>query len=399
VLDLTWVLAGPYATKILADHGADVIKVESRHRPDPTRFSASMHLTSGEGPLDPDRSGYFNNVNRNKRGIVLNLRRTEGLELLARLVPHCDVVVENFSAGLLERWNLGYEELRALRPDVILVRMAGMGQTGPWRDRVTYADALAATSGMTAETGPAGGDPVGVAFGLGDMVASVHAVAGTLAGLEHRERTGEGREIDLSQLEAMASHTGTAVLEFAAGIMSLSYDGNRHPQMSPHGAFPCAGDDRWCAIAVATDAAFRAVCSVIGRPELADDPRFADLASRKANEDELDAIVGEWTGARPPDQAAAALQAVGVAAAPVEDGRDLVDGDEHLRARGFYVPLEHPAAGVMLHEGVAVRLAATPGGVFRPAPLLGEHTAEVLTELLGMSQPELDDLVAAGVLE
>jgi crotonobetainyl-CoA:carnitine CoA-transferase CaiB-like acyl-CoA transferase len=399
VLDLTWVLAGPYATKILADHGADVIKVESRHRPDPTRFSASMHLTEGDGPLDPDRSGYFNNVNRNKRGIVLNLRRPEGLALLARLVPHCDVVVENFSAGLLERWGLGYEELRALRPDVILVRMAGMGQTGPWRDRVTYADALAATSGMTAETAPAGGDPVGVAFGLGDMVASVHAVAGTLAALEDRERTGKGREIDLSQLEAMASHTGTAVLEFAAGITSLSYDGNRHPLMSPHGAFPCAGEDRWCAIAVANDAAFRALCSVIGRPELADDPRFADVATRKANEDELDAIVGAWTVERSPLEAAAALQAAGVAAAPVEDGRDLVEGDEHLRARGFYVPLEHPAAGAMLHEGVAVRLSGTPGGVFTPAPRLGEHTAEVLGELLGMPQAEIDELVSAGVLE
>ncbi len=401
VLDLTWVLAGPYATKILADHGADVIKVESRHRPDPTRFSGSMHLTAGggDGPPDPDRSGYFNNFNRNKRGIVLNLRTPEGLALLARLVPHCDVIVENFSAGLLERWGLGFDELRALRPDVILVRMAGMGQTGPWRDRVTYADALAAAAGITAETGSTAEDPVGVAFGLGDMVAAVHAVAGTLEALDHRDRTGEGREIDLSQLEAMASHTGTALLEYEAGIPSLSYDGNRHPRMAPHGAYPCEGEDRWVAIATAGDDQWRSLCAVIGRRELADDARFATLPDRKANEDELDAVVGEWSRGRSHVEAAEMLQAAGVAAAPVEDGRDLVDGDEHLRARGFYVSLDHPAAGPMLHEGVAVRLAATPGGVFRPAPLLGEHTAEVLTELLGMSQPELDELAAAGVLE
>ncbi|HEY7283037.1 MAG TPA: CoA transferase [Actinomycetota bacterium] len=399
VLDLTWVLAGPYATKILADHGADVVKVESRHRPDPTRFSGSMHLTAGDGPLDPDRSGYFNNFNRNKRGIVLNLRTPEGLRLLARLVPHCDVVVENFSAGLLERWGLGFRELRTLRPDVILVRMAGMGQTGPWRDRVTYADALAAAAGITAETGSTADDPVGVAFGLGDMVAAVHAVAGVLEALDHRDRTGEGREIDLSQLEAMASHTGTALLESQAGVASLSYDGNRHPRMAPHGAYRCEGDDRWVAIATATDDEWRALCATIGRGELADDPRFADLASRKAQEDELDALVAEWTRTRSPWEAAERLQAAGVAAAPVEDGRDLVEGDAHLRERGFYVTLDHPAAGPVRHEGVAVRLATTPGGVSRPAPRLGEHTTEVLTELLGMSPSEIEELTAAGVLE
>jgi crotonobetainyl-CoA:carnitine CoA-transferase CaiB-like acyl-CoA transferase len=399
VLDLTWVLAGPYATKILADHGADVIKVESRHRPDPTRYSRAMHLTAGEGPPDPDRSGYFNNYNRNKRGIALNLRRPEGLELLAQLVPHCDVLVENFSAGLLERWGLGYERLRALRPDLILVRMAGMGQTGPWRDRVTYADTLSAAAGITAETGSSSSDPVGVAFGLGDMVAALHAVAGTLAALERREQTGEGREIDLSQLEAMTSHTGTALLEAAAGLASKSYDGNRHPRMAPHGAFPCAGDDRWCAVAVASDEEWRALCDLLGRAELGPDPRFADLAGRKANEDDVDALVASWTRSRSPEEAARSLQAAGIAAAPVEDGRDLVDGDEHLAARGFYVPLLHPAAGEVLHEGVAVRLSDTPGGVFRPAPRLGEHTAEVLGELLGMDRAAVDELTAAGVLE
>ncbi|MFL5798667.1 MAG: CaiB/BaiF CoA transferase family protein [Actinomycetota bacterium] len=398
VLDLTWVLAGPYATMILADHGADVIKVESRHRPDPTRFSGTMHLTR-EGGSDPDRSGYFNNFNRNKRGVALNLRHPLGMELLTRLVPRCDVVVENFSAGLLERWGLGYERLRTLRPDLILVRMAGMGQTGPWRDRVTYADALAAVAGITAETGPRGGDPAGVAFGLGDMVAALHAVAGTLAALEERARTGAGREIDLSQLEAMAAQTGTALLEAAAGISSTSYDGNRHPRMAPHGAFPCAGDDAWCAVAVQTEQQWGAMARLVGGPDLEADPRFATLPDRKANEDDLDAAVAVWTRGRTAAAAAAELQSAGVPAAPVEDGRDLVDGDEHLRARGFYVPLRHPAAGEILHEGLAVRLTGTPGGVHRPAPRLGEHTDEVLAELLDMGAPEIEELRAAGVLE
>ena len=201
------------------------------------------------------------------------------------------------------------------------------------------------------------------------------------------------------QLEAMASHTGTALLEYEAGIPSLSYDGNRHPRMAPHGAYPCEGEDRWVAIATATHDEWSSLCAVIGRRDLADDARFATLPDRKANEDELDELVGEWTRGHSHVEAAELLQAAGVAAAPVEDGRDLVDGDEHLRARGFYVSLDHPAAGATMHEGVAVRLGATPGGVLRPAPLLGEHTAEVLTELLGMSQPEIDELVTAGVLE
>ena len=394
IIDLGIAMAGPQATRILADHGADVIKVESRHRPDPTRFSASMHL-SREDPPDPDRSGYFNNFNRNKRGIVLNLRHPDGVTLLWRLVPHCDVIVENFSAGVLERWGLGYGELQALRPDVILVRMAGMGQTGPWRDRVTYADTLASVAGITGETGGGGRDPVGVAFGLGDMVAALHAVAATLAALEDRARTGKGREIDLSQLEAMASHTGTAMLEAAAGTPSLSYEGNRHPLMSPHGAFRCAGEDRWCALAVETDAQWLSLRRLMGR---ADDD-LPTLAERKANEDRVDAMVSAWTGERSAEKVAATLQVAGIPAAPVEDGRDLVEFDEHLRARGFYVPLVHPAAGEILHEGVAVRLSRTPGGVGRPAPRLGEHTDEVLRELLAMGDGELADLRAAGVLE
>jgi crotonobetainyl-CoA:carnitine CoA-transferase CaiB-like acyl-CoA transferase len=396
VLDLTWVLAGPYATKIMADHGADVIKVESRHRPDPTRFSASMHLTQ-DTELHPDRSGYFNNFNRNKRGITLNLRRPEGLAVLARLVPRCDLVVENFSAGLLERWGFGYHRLRALRDDVILVRMAGMGQSGPWSGHVTYADTLAAMAGITAQTAPRNADPVGVAFGLGDMIAALHAVAGALAALEDRERTGLGREIDLSQLEAVASHTGTSQLEAAYGLPSTSYDGNRHPRMAPHGAFRCLGEDRWIAVAVDSDEQWRALAVGIGRPELSE--RFATLQARKANEAEVERFIEAWTEERTPEEAAARLQAAGVPAAPVEDGCDLVEHDEHLRARGFYVELEHPAAGPMLHEGISVLLSETPGGVRRPAPRLGEHTDEVLTTVAGMTAEEVSGLRDAGVLE
>jgi crotonobetainyl-CoA:carnitine CoA-transferase CaiB-like acyl-CoA transferase len=274
-----------------------------------------------------------------------------------------------------------------------------MGQTGPWRDRVTYADALAALSGITAETGSIHGGPAGVAFGLGDMIASLHAVIGTLAALEERGRTGEGREIDLSQLEAMASHTGNAMLEAALRLGSTSPVGNRNPRMSPHGAFPCAGDDRWCAIAVENDAEWRALCVVTGNPSAAEDPRLATLAGRQEQEDVVDALVSQWTRQREPAAAAAVLQEAGIPAAPVENGRDLVEDDEHLRARGFYVALRHPVAGEFLHEGICVRLADTPGRIERPAPTLGQHTDEVLRELLGLDERELVRLRTDGALE
>jgi crotonobetainyl-CoA:carnitine CoA-transferase CaiB-like acyl-CoA transferase len=302
--------------------------------------------------------------------VAINLRRPEGLVVLARLVPHCDVLVENFSAGVLERWGFGYDRLRELRDDVIVVRMSGMGQTGPWAGHVTYADTLAAVAGVTAQTAPGEDGPVGLAFGLGDMVAALHAAAATLAALEERAQTGRGREIDLSQLEALASQTGTSLLETAYGVPSPS-------RLVFQGVYPCRGEDRWVAVAVETDEQQRALDHLIGRH----------------------ATLGAWTAERSRDEVAATLQAAGIAAAPVEDGRDLVDGDEHLRAREFYVELDHPVAGPTLHEGIAIRPADTPGAVRRPAPCLGEHTEEVLTELAGLSRAEIARLREAGVLE
>lgn len=396
VLDLTWVLAGPYATKILADHGADVIKVESRRRPDPTRVAASLHLSRGPA-RHPDGSGYFNNYNRSKRSVTLNLDRPAGLDLVRRLVRLCDVVVENFSAGVMARWGLDYAGLATIRPDIILVSMAGMGHSGPWRDYLTYADALAALAGLTAQAGFPGRQPLGVTFGLGDMVAGLHAALGALAALEHRDLTGRGQHVDLSQVEAVAAQTGTSVLEALAGL-ETPLAGNRHAAMAPHGVFPCRGEDRWCAIAVETDAEWRALCGAIGRPDLAEDPRFATRAARSAHETALDLALGDWTGRHDAEEVMAALVAAGVPAGVVQDGRDLVERDPHLRARGFYETVEHPVAGAFLHEGVTPRLGETPGRVWRAAPRLGEHTRDVLGGLLGLEDAELAALAADGVL-
>ncbi|MGW5718729.1 CoA transferase [Amycolatopsis sp. NPDC003865] len=358
VLDLTWVLAGPYATKILAEHGADVIKVESKHRHDPTRFSTSMRLRPGAGP---DDSGYFLNFNRGKRSLALNLRTPEGQEILRELAARCDVVVENFSPGVLAKWGLDHESLRRINPRAILVSMSGVGHTGPWRKAVTFADTLAAMSGLSAETADPGEPPQGLVFGLGDMVAANAAVLGALDLLIR----GQGGHVDLSQLEAMAATMGPAVLDAGRSV--------------PHGVYPAAGDDRWVAI-TPQDATQRAALRNLA--ELSED----------------DAALAAWTRTQDADDLAARLQAAGVAAAVVATGRDLVQ-DEHLAERGFYQRLDHPIAGAVLHEGIVARLTATPGALTSPAPLLGQHTEPVLRELLGFDDDRLAALRAAGITE
>lgn len=393
VLDLTWVLAGPYATKILAEHGADVIKIESRYRQDPTRFAPSMRLRPGAGP---DDSGYFLNFNRGKRSVALNLRTGDGKRLLRELVPHCDVVIENFSPGVLARWGMDYASLRAVNPDVVLVSMAGVGQAGPWRDAVTFADTLGAMSGLTYETADPSGAPQGLAFGLGDMIAGD---AAALAVLDMLAR-GQGGHVDLSQLEAMAAAMGPALLQSVRPTSGPDPRAAEHPSRSatavPHGVYRAAGADRWIAVSVLDDHAWRALAELIGATA---ELRDADQAQRRAREDEIDALIAAWTADREPTALAERMQAAGIPAALVATGQDLVEHDEQLAARGFYPVLEHPIAGPVRHEGIVARLTATPGALTGPAPLLGEHTAAVLGELLGLSEPDLAALAATGVTE
>jgi crotonobetainyl-CoA:carnitine CoA-transferase CaiB-like acyl-CoA transferase len=367
VLDLTWVLAGPYVTKILGEHGAEIIKVESSQRKDPTRFAPGMRLRPG---ASYDDSGYFINFNRNKRSLALNLRTPQGQELLRSLVPQVDVVVENFSPGVLARWDLAFDQLQALNPRIVLVSMAGVGQDGPWRSAVTFADILAAMSGLTCETGGPGRAPQGLTFGLGDMVAANSAVLGAIELLH----AGRGGHVDLSQLEAMAASLGPALLEHQLG------------DARPPGPLPAIlrtqGEDRWIAVGVAGPgvlaAAVRDLTGSGAEPAKA-------LASLAADSDA--------------DELAAALQARGVPAYPVRDGRDLVETDRQLAARAFYRDLVHPLAGTVRHEGLVEHLADTPGGLWEPAPLLGQHTDAILTELLGTPADTLARLHDEGILQ
>lgn len=361
VLDLTWVLAGPYVTKTLAEHGADIIKIESAHRQDPTRFAPSMRLRPDAGP---DDSGYFLNFNRNKRSLALNLRSAEGPELLRRLAAEADVVVENFSPGTIAKWGLDPASLQRLNPNCLLVSMSGAGSTGPWRSSVTFADTLAAWSGLTHATAGSDGVPQGFTFGLGDMVAANAAV---VAILEHLLRGGGGY-VDLSQLEALSAHLGPAVL-----------DGRhmQHPDQVGPFVLRAPGDDRWLAVGASPKVAFE---RLVGDR----DPRD---------------WLTDYAAATDADQAAIGLQQHGIAAYAVRDGRDLVDHDPQLTARDFYPTQHHPIAGGIKVEGPVHHLVATPPVLNRPAPLLGEHTDELLIELLDLSPAELRRLRSEGVLQ
>ncbi|BBH67904.1 CoA transferase [Actinoplanes sp. OR16] len=369
VLDLTWVLAGPYATRQLADFGADVIKVESRHRQDPTRFQPSMRMRPG---ATFDDGGYFLNFNRGKRSIAVNMRLPEGQALVRRLARECDVIIDNYSPGTMAKWGLDHASLSAANPDLIAVSMSGVGQTGPWRNAVTFADTLAAMSGLTHETADPGGDPQGLTFGLGDMVAANAAVLAVLAMLAE----GRGGFVDLSQLETMAAAMGPAVLEHQLGPERTGATPSRPHRVarrSPHGVYPARGEDRWVAIAVDDDAQWRSLARLtgIGTPGLS-------LTERKAAEDHIDDALAAWTSTRDAEATAVALQNAGVPAAVVATGEDLVERDPQLAARGFYPVLRHPIAGEVRHEGGVIAGAGS-----RPAPLLGEHTTQILEELLG----------------
>jgi crotonobetainyl-CoA:carnitine CoA-transferase CaiB-like acyl-CoA transferase len=407
VLDLTWVLAGPYATKQLAEHGADVIKVESRHRQDPTRFALSMRLRPGAGF---DDSGYFLNFNRNKRSIAVNLRTAGGQDLVRRLAATCDVVIENYRPGMLARWGLDHPTLSATNPKVIVVSMSGVGQDGPWRNAVTFADTLAAMSGLSDQTRDPGGPPQGLTFGLGDMVAANAAVLAVLD-LFH---AGRGGCVDLSQLEAMAAATGPGLLASqrcaradrpdSQTVDSRTVDPrtsarpNRHPDLVPHGCYPTAGDDRWIAVAVETDQQWRALVDLSDAdPLLA--RRDAGREERRSDEDIIDAALDCWTAGHDGRELAVGLQLVGVPAAVVNTGRDLVEADEQLAGRNFYPVLHHPIAGETAYEGVVARLSSTPAQLRVSAPLLGQDTADVLASLLGLGDAEIAEMAAQGILE
>jgi crotonobetainyl-CoA:carnitine CoA-transferase CaiB-like acyl-CoA transferase len=393
VADFTWVWAGPHCTLQLAHLGAEVIRVETANRPCVTRMLPPF----AEFQTGPNRSGYFNQYNQGKKSITLDLKRPEAIAVAKRLVAASDVVVENFAAGVMDRMGLGYDVLRALRPDLVMIALSGYGAAGPDHDKVSYGPAQVPLSGMSSLTGYRGFPPMHVGISYGDPTGGLHGACAVLAALMHRARTGEGQYIDLSQWETSIAVLGEGVLAQTMNGAAPARDGNRDPHMAPHGVFRADGNDSWVAIAVEDDAAWTRLAQVLGRPELATDARFASLAARKRHEDELEEIVGAWTAARTAEHAVDELQAADVAAFVSARNADLAE-DPHLRARGYFVELEHPEVGRRIHAGVPWRMTANESRVRAPAPCLGADTDQVLRDVCGYGDAEIAALRDGDVL-
>lgn len=393
VVDFCWAWAGPYGALQLAHLGADVIRVESEKRLCPSRLIPPWP----DGTPGVNRAGYFNQYNQGKRSLTLDLKAPEAVEIAKTLVSKSDVVMNNFASGVMEKLGLGYDVLRVVKPDLIMLSMPGYGTSGPEKDFVSYGPPQVAQSGLSSLTGYVGGDPLMAGFSYGDPNGGVHASFAILSALLHRQKTGQGQYIDLSQWEAAIMLLPEALMDYAMNGTQPARQGNRDPHMAPHGVFRCAGDDRWVSLSVRDDAEWQRLCEVMDRPALAADACFATLAARKAHEDELEAVVTEWTQTRTADDVTERLQEAGIPAYPALDAIDMVDSP-HVGAREYFVELEHPEVGTRRHMGIPWSMSRTPCRVRRPAPCLGQDTDAVLTEIVGLSRDEVAALRAREIV-
>ena len=392
VVDFCWVLAGPLGGRLLANFGADVIRVESARHIDGMRRQRGP-----DGEPNSDLGGLFNSANAGKRSFTVDLSTDRGRELVLALVARSDVVTNNFRPGALDRMGLGYGALCERRSDIILLNLPGTHRTGPWSARPTTGNVVMAASGLNVLMGFPGQRPRGYGVAYPDFTSPYLLATAVMAALRLRDRTGEGREMDLAQLSATISLLGPEWMRFRETGVAPPPAANRDPNHCPHGHFPAKGSDEWCAISVESDDDFRRLCSVIGREDIAGDPRFENLAARKANEDALDEIVTEWTTARDRWEVAATLQAAGVAAAPVEHLRDTLERDPQLRHH--YQRVRHPAAPEveLPLDREAIRFAGVEHQVQR-GPIWGEHNEEIVRDVLGLDDEAYTRLVRDDVL-
>ena len=395
IASFCWAVVGPLTMKYFADYGATVIRVETSRRPCTMRISAPYK----DDKPGLDRSGYFNHFSANIFSLALNMEHPQALEVAKRLVAEADIVMENFTPGVMERWGLGYGELKKVKPDIIMLRQSGFGSWGPYAQQPAFGMILAAMAGLPNFIGwpdrwPL---PVGVSA-YADCISPRFASAALIAALDYRNKTGKGQLLDLSQFETALYFIMPALLEYAVNGREPQRIGNSCPYAVPHGVYPCKGDDRWCTIAVFSDEQWANLCKVMGKTEYIDDPRFSTLLNRKKDEDEINRLISEWTINLTPEEVMAQLQSAGVAASVVKNAADIYD-DPQLRQRNLFWPLNHPDMGLFTHLGQDFELSKTPAQANMPSPRLGEHTEYVCTKILGMTDKEFVELVGAGVFE
>lgn len=384
VVELTKVWAGPYVGKLLAYLGAEVIRVESL---------GSLDVTRIYGVDDMNQAPGFQSVNPEKLSVQIDMKQPEGVQLIRDLLAKSDVLVENLRPGAVKRLGLGYDVVRQSRPDIVYVSMGMYGSDGPLAYQTGYAPCFAALGGVSGLVGYENEPPSGMNVRYADSTFGTAAAYAVTVALLHRRRTGAGQFIDVSAVESMASMIGDELVGHALG-QPMQASGNRHPDMAPHGVYPCR-DGEWISLAASSDAAWAALAAAIGEPALTADARFVDLAARKANEDALDRLIGAWTATRDAAETAALLQAQGVAAAKSQSSVDLVS-DPHLWARGFYRELQMADGRTKLTVGPSWKMSRE-AVIGQGAPRLGEHNAYVFGDILGLSADEQARLAESGV--
>ena len=395
VIDLTIFLAGPMPAAILADLGAEVIKVEAIQRLDGFRAYGTPSLAAAEAAYE--RSPLFNAANHNKRGITLNLTTPDGVKLFKQLVAKSDAVVTNFSPRVLPQFGLDYQALSAINPAIVLTSVSGFGQDGPWRDYVSFAAIGEALSGITSLGGYTDDDVVLNGVGVSDFYTGLMAAFGTLAALREARETGRGCHVDVAQLEASVPFIADAFMDFSLNGRRRAATANEDPARAPHGCFPALGEDGWITISVGNDEQWRTLVEVMGKPPWATAGEYASALGRHRNRERLNETLGMWTATQDKEALSRELQRRGIAAAPVRTPAEQLR-DPQLQATGFFQSVDHKHAGRHPYPSLPIRVDGSYPSIDRVGPMLGEDNRYVFTQILGLDQAELDRLEKAGVI-
>jgi benzylsuccinate CoA-transferase BbsF subunit len=394
IAEFAAIAAGPLIGKHMADHGAIVVHVESHERPDGFRQNYPPYKDNKPGL---NRSGAFTICNNNKYGVTINLKAKGGVDLAKRLVAWADIVIENFTPGTMGKLGLGYEDMKKVNPDIILLSSCNQGQTGPHAFHPGFGSHLSSLCGFTYMTGYQDRLPCILYGPYVDHVGVGYGVIAAVAALEHRRRTGEGQFVDLAQYEVGIQFMIPALLDYSINKRVLERDGNRHGYAAPHNTYRCKGEDRWCVISVFNDDEWKTLCKVMGREDLASDPRFKTIPARKQNEQVLDGEIEKWTSKLTAEEVFKKLQDKGVKAGFVENMDDMFK-DPQLKHRGFWAAVDHPEIGRYHAEGPPFLFSKTPFKIDRPAPMLGEHNETVFQKFVGIPKDEYERLVKEGVI-
>jgi benzylsuccinate CoA-transferase BbsF subunit len=395
IISFSWAVVGPLTMKFFADYGATVIRVETGKRPCTTRTGPPYKA----GKTGINESGYFNHFSANMHSMGLDMTHPLALGVAKKLVAQADVVMENFVPGIMERWGLGYEELKKVKPDIIMLRQSGFGSEGPYARLPAFGMILAAIAGLPNFIGWPDRGPLPVGVGAyTDCISPRLASTALIAALDYRNRTGRGQLLDLSQFESAQYFVLPGILDYVANGREPKRMGNSSPCDVPHAVYLCKGKERWCTITVTNDEQWVGLCEVIGRPEWVHDTRFHTMLNRKKNEEQLNLLISEWTMNHTPENVMTRMQAAGVPAGVVKNAADIYT-DPQLRQRNLFWSLNHCEMGTYTHLGASFELSKTPARPYMPAPCLGEHTEYICTRMLGMSDNEFVELMQKGVFE